>query len=205
MKISIPALLLSTAVSICIFTILTFVVVWLGFPAEKPQDSFKDALDFSGGIFAGSTTFGAAVIAAHLFNDWKEQHNKSVLAHEAKELHKLLIEFPLSIIEYDLLLKERYSSPSFIEKLDDIIKKNQYNVINLNNFYNLSGDKKILDYTTKLSHRIKRHLELSDDLTTNNPSVPIEEVHVEVENFKSDIIFIINSIITILQGYIFIK
>jgi len=78
MKVSIPTLLLSTAFGILVFTIITFVIVWLGFPAEKPQDSFKDALDFSGGVFAGSTTFGAAIVAGFLFNDWRVQHNKDI-------------------------------------------------------------------------------------------------------------------------------
>lgn len=71
-------LLLGTAVSIGIITILSFFIIWIGFPAENPKESFKDALNFSGGLFSGCTTFGAAIIAAHLFNDWRDQHNKTV-------------------------------------------------------------------------------------------------------------------------------
>lgn len=72
-------LLISTAVGIGIITILSFFIVWIGFPVEDPKDSFKDSLEFSSSIFGGLTTFGAAIIAAHLFNDWKVQHNKQVI------------------------------------------------------------------------------------------------------------------------------
>lgn len=65
--------LLSTAVGIGIATIIIFFVVWIGFPADNPRESFKDALGFAGGIFGGLATFGAAIVAAHLFNDWREE------------------------------------------------------------------------------------------------------------------------------------
>ena len=71
-------LLISTAAGIGITTVLSFFIVWIGFPANNPQESFKDALEFSVGLFGGLATFGAAVIAAHLFNDWRHQHNKTV-------------------------------------------------------------------------------------------------------------------------------
>ncbi|MEX5443407.1 hypothetical protein WCE14_08570 [Acinetobacter schindleri] len=70
--------LISTAVGIGIITILSFFIVWIGFPAETPQNSFKDALGFAGGLFGGLATFGAAIVAAHLFNDWKTQHNAQI-------------------------------------------------------------------------------------------------------------------------------
>lgn len=41
------------------------------------------------GFFGGAATLAAAYIASRLFNDWKEQHNKQVLAHEAKDTFQL--------------------------------------------------------------------------------------------------------------------
>lgn len=70
--------LMSTAVGIGITTVLSFFIVWIGFPANNPQDSFKDALSFTGSLFGGLATFGAAIIAAYLFNDWRDQHNKDI-------------------------------------------------------------------------------------------------------------------------------
>lgn len=106
MKVSIPTLLLSTAFGILIFTIISFVIVWLGFPTEKPQDSFKDALSFSGGVFAGSTTFGAAIIAGFLFNDWREQHNKQVRNDFSLRLFDQYTKFDNAITDAKFLVTE---------------------------------------------------------------------------------------------------
>lgn len=75
---------MSTATGIGIITILSFFIVWIGFPANNPQDSFKDALGFAGGLFGGLATFGAAIIAAYLFNHWKdiERFNRERFFHD---------------------------------------------------------------------------------------------------------------------------
>lgn len=52
-------------------SIILFFIIWINFPADNPQESFKDALEVTAGLFGGLSTFGAAVIAAHLFNDWR--------------------------------------------------------------------------------------------------------------------------------------
>lgn len=44
--------LLGTAAGIAITTILSFFIVWIGFPVDTPRESFKDALGFSGGLLA---------------------------------------------------------------------------------------------------------------------------------------------------------
>lgn len=77
-KREITVVLISTAVGIGVVAIVSFFIVWIGFPAENPKDSFRDALSFAGGLFGGLATFGAAIIAAYLFNDWRSQHNKQV-------------------------------------------------------------------------------------------------------------------------------
>ncbi|WP_213031208.1 hypothetical protein, partial [Acinetobacter pittii] len=40
--------------------------------------AIQDSLSTTGSIFGAIATLGAAAIAAYLFNDWKEQHNKQV-------------------------------------------------------------------------------------------------------------------------------
>lgn len=66
-------------VSICFMLI----VILKSFYAQKIDISFiKD-------IFSIGTTLAASLIAISLFNDWKEQHNLQVLAHEAKEAFHL--------------------------------------------------------------------------------------------------------------------
>lgn len=111
-------LLISTAVGIGIITILSFFIVWIGFPVEDPKDSFKDSLEFSSSIFGGLTTFGAAIIAAHLFNDWKVQHNKQVINNFGLEVYELFYGF-----ENDLSIYHQY-----LEELQSLIESYDYDV-----------------------------------------------------------------------------
>lgn len=95
-KKDIIVLLISTAVGIGIITILSFFIVWIGFPVENPKDSFKDALDFSGGLLGGLATFGSAIIAAYLFNDWRAEKNyeleNTLLTNILMDLKPLYVE-----------------------------------------------------------------------------------------------------------------
>lgn len=72
--------------------ILLFAVIfWFYSNADsKTLILLKDSLSAASGFFGGITTLIAAYIASRLFNDWKEQHNKQVLATEAKETFKLI-------------------------------------------------------------------------------------------------------------------
>ena len=72
--------------------ILLFAVIfWFYSNADsKTLILLKDSLSTASGFFGGITTLIAAYIASRLFNDWKEQHNKQVLATEAKETFKLI-------------------------------------------------------------------------------------------------------------------
>lgn len=81
---------------IFIISLLSFFIVWIGFPTSNPQESFKDSLGFAVGIFSGLATFGAAIIAAHLFNDWREaeDHKRGLelsdkLVKDLTSIHKL--------------------------------------------------------------------------------------------------------------------
>lgn len=64
---------MGVAVIIGIITILSFFIVWIIFPADLPQDSFKDALFFAVTLFGGLATLGTAVVAAYLISGWKHQ------------------------------------------------------------------------------------------------------------------------------------
>lgn len=79
---------------------------------EDPNPSaLKDSLSTTSGIFGGLATLAAAVIAAYLFNDWKEQHNKQIsnsLALQAYEeftvLEREVFEFANYISDFEELL-----------------------------------------------------------------------------------------------------
>lgn len=85
--------LISTAVGVGIITIFLFFVMWIGFPAENPKNSFKDALGFASNLFGGLATLGAAIIAAYLFNDWREQHNKQIINTFGLKVYEKYLKF----------------------------------------------------------------------------------------------------------------
>lgn len=70
--------------------LFVFALTWIIFDFNGSSSSLKDTWSIVGSIFGGITTLAAAYIASRLFNDWKEQHNKQVLASEAKENFKLI-------------------------------------------------------------------------------------------------------------------
>ncbi len=67
--------------------------------------SFKDTLDFLGNIFAGSTTFGAAIVAGFLFNSWQDQHNKALESNSARELIQAIVETKIKMRKVKAHLK----------------------------------------------------------------------------------------------------
>ena len=100
-KREITVVLISTAVGIGVVAIVSFFIVWIGFPAENPKDSFRDALSFAGGLFGGLATFGAAIIAAYLFNDWRIIHNKNI---DVAFINNIIKNFE----DFDLMLTRQY-------------------------------------------------------------------------------------------------
>lgn len=68
----------SLCVAAIIFSFLLFSILAVLFFYWGDTSSVKDALSTVSGIFGGITTIGAAIVGAYLFNDWKEQHNKTV-------------------------------------------------------------------------------------------------------------------------------
>lgn len=177
-------LLISTAVGIGIITILSFFIVWIGFPVEDPKDSFKDSLEFSSSIFGGLTTFGAAIIAAHLFNDWKVQHNKTVIAIDAKNAFKLIhnernylhdIEFYLNRISEKLMdYRFAYNDQNILSNFNNLIKIHNNNRFNLAEFVFLIEDSalhtKITLYRNEigsLNSKVNSWIESRDEYVKN--------------------------------------
>lgn len=76
----------SVGVVIALTTFFLFAIgVILYFYWGDPS-AVKDALSTTASFFGGFATLGAAVIAAYLFNDWRDQHNKAIVAEVAKQV-----------------------------------------------------------------------------------------------------------------------
>lgn len=68
----------SIIVSVIILTVLIWSILSVLFKYWGNVTTIKDSLSIISSFFGGLATLGAALIAANLFNDWRDQHNKSV-------------------------------------------------------------------------------------------------------------------------------
>ena len=64
--------------AVLVLTIITFVIVFIAYGCTGVNDRLKETLTITIGFFGGLATLGAAYIASRLFNDWRDQHNKTV-------------------------------------------------------------------------------------------------------------------------------
>lgn len=71
-------LIKNTFGAVLALTIIIFVVVLIAYGCSGIASPLKEALIITIGFFGGFATLGAAFIAAYLFNDWRDQHNKQV-------------------------------------------------------------------------------------------------------------------------------
>ena len=83
-------LIIQLCVIVFILAILFFSVTWINIHLQNRIDSFKEAMVLTISFLGPVSTIFAAIVATFLFNDWKEQHNKTVIANEAKTAFNLI-------------------------------------------------------------------------------------------------------------------
>lgn len=83
-------LIFQLCVIVLLIAILFFSMTWIIIYWQNPQNSFKEAMSLTLSFLGPLSTIFAAIVATFLFNDWKEQHNMTIIAHEAKLAFKLL-------------------------------------------------------------------------------------------------------------------
>ncbi len=204
--------LISTAVAIGIITIFAFFIVWICFPVATPKDSFKDALGFASGLFGGLATFGAAVVAAHLFNDWKEQHNKMILANEAKTAFKKLSNSFLLLATYRQTIKRMsgQNATSTVTEVRDsfrpLIDFNQDIAVHLKYFEDLANLSRITPLILQYNNCINKHLNYMNGFYSNPQNQHISQPFIDnCTEFTEEIAPITHSIKEILIDYILVR
>lgn len=133
-------LIKNTFGTVATLTIAIFVIVFIAYGYTDIEGQLKETLTITIGVFGGLATLGAAYIAANLFNDWKEQHNKQV--------ENQLI---LTIVNNFNKLDNSMTGPWF--ELHDLHKLDQQEVDRyFNQFRNNIGNIKLafLDTTTSI-------------------------------------------------------
>ncbi|WP_412781696.1 hypothetical protein [Acinetobacter sp. SEK570] len=122
-------------VLILIIVIFTTVYSHWGDPTMQ---ALKDSLSTSSGIFGGLATLAAAIVAAYLFNDWKEQQKHQNSIHFGLEVYSNFKAFDQyftkicnELIHLEYLLKEVINNNDnslrvrFLNNSSETSKKNQ--------------------------------------------------------------------------------
>ncbi|EOQ72994.1 hypothetical protein [Acinetobacter lactucae] len=85
----------SISVSVILLVILIWSVLGILFKYWGDVTAIKDSLSTISGIFGGLATLGAAITAAYLYTDWREQLTSTVQQEQAKSIqltvNKILI------------------------------------------------------------------------------------------------------------------
>lgn len=79
--------LVPNIISVCILILLFLIAfTWIIFEFSNSSNSLKDSLSIVSSLFGGIATLAAAYVGSMLFNDWKEQHNKTVISSLSQDL-----------------------------------------------------------------------------------------------------------------------
>lgn len=144
---------------------------WCGDTAHPLAEAFSTTATY----FSGLAALGAAYIATRLFNDWKEQHNKTILALEAKEVFRKLADIKLDLARYEVFINDNKSDKSVFgimaiqQAADDyIFTKTADFLLLLNNFTVLSGDINLDDLVDKFIKQNISHSAFIANLTSKD-------------------------------------
>ncbi|MFL9576490.1 hypothetical protein, partial [Acinetobacter baumannii] len=153
---TISILIIGLVLLFLFFTILGILYFYWG-DAKAVQDS----LSTTGSIFGALATLAAASIAAYLFNDWKEQHNKQVTNHlalqafdEFSNIEKNTLEFATYISDLEILIG------SYECELDYDALRNDGSLIYIQNIVNKKAELNI-NFLSLLS-KIRTYLHVKD-------------------------------------------
>ncbi|MBU3096266.1 hypothetical protein ACT43R_02705 [Acinetobacter baumannii] len=134
-------LVCSIVVSAIIIFLMMTGIFWLIFFYWGNSSSFKDSISTASGLFSGFTTLGAAVIAAYLFNDWRETEDfkrsqyLSDCSYQTIQSTMLIIEELSSILYENQNMKNK---DKIRELLDKIIRSTFAIITKIGMDYNAS-------------------------------------------------------------------
>lgn len=192
-------------ISICIMLI----VILKSFYAQKIDISFiKD-------IFSIGATLAASLIAISLFNDWKEQHNKTILAPEAIKIYKLISDDIQISADYKSFIKRNINqnlsgmlAAEIFTKFGNFIVIRTERVLALKYFSTLSKNEDIDILINEYSEFIDQHFNYLDPILRNKSGTPssIDKQFIDInENFVIKLTNIQFRINKTLSDYIIVK
>lgn len=112
-----------------LFLMITF---WIFYTYSTSPAAAKDALSTTASFFGGVATLWAACIAAYLFHDWKDQHNKNIDAQFCIKIYDFIDSANFDLITISGFLKDYFHlSDNDKKKYREVLKENGRNLLNL--------------------------------------------------------------------------
>ncbi|WP_288421043.1 hypothetical protein [uncultured Acinetobacter sp.] len=128
MKKETKIFLIYTCVYIISISILVFFsTLWL-YSYNNINDALKESWTIAFSCISALTTIGAAIIAAYLFNDWRDQHNKQVQNSLALQVFSAFSIFEKNLREFSLYLSHLENLRSSYDNYEmtwDLINRNE--------------------------------------------------------------------------------
>ncbi|WP_088458347.1 hypothetical protein [Acinetobacter soli] len=135
--------------------ILIFSIFYILYFHWGESKFIQDSLSTTGSIFSAVATLGAAGVAAYLFNDWKDEHNKIIESNSASELINLIIQIKVQLRLMNILLEDSEEDNQMINieisKIIDNFKNNNQFFQEKMEFFNLLIKKEFKKYENFLN------------------------------------------------------
>lgn len=158
-----------------------------------------DSISAFGSILGAIATFFAALIAIYIFNGWKNQHNKSVIANEAKlSFNKIHLERNKIHEMKFMLLEIQDLNPrelpvfkgQILKKIEELELIHNSNNQPTDEFINLIEDSKLHDLICKYSDHLGTFLNIKVSEMDHNIEVyaEITDIVIKAENYNQEVL-----------------
>lgn len=191
-------------------TIFLFAFIFYLYGGERSV--LEDALSMTASFFGGIATLVAAYIATQLFNDWREQHNKTILANEAKAVFKKLSNSFLLLATYQQTVRRllgqntTFTMSQVKGSLGPLIDFNQEMTVDLKYFEDLAQLSQITPLIREYNNCVRKHIDYIDTFYSNPKNQNISQIFIDnCESFTEDLAPITHSIKEILIDYILVR
>ncbi|OOW10199.1 hypothetical protein MF4642_07555 [Acinetobacter sp. MF4642] len=195
-----------------IILLFLFAFTWIIFDFQNSSDSIKDTWIIVSSLFSGIATLAAAYIATQLFNDWREQHNKTILANEAKAVFKKLSNSFLLLATYQQTVRRllgqnaTFTMSQVKGSLGPLIDFNQEMTVDLKYFEDLAQLSQITPHIREYNNCVRKHIDYIDTFYSNPKNQNISQIFIDnCESFTEDLAPITHSIKEILIDYILVR
>nr|WP_257219152.1 MULTISPECIES: hypothetical protein [unclassified Acinetobacter] len=195
-----------------IILLFLFAFTWIIFDFQNSSDSIKDTWIIVSSLFSGIATLAAAYIATQLFNDWREQHNKTILANEAKAVFKKLSNSFLLLATYQQTVRRllgqntTFTMSQVKGSLGPLIDFNQEMTVDLKYFEDLAQLSQITPLIREYNNCVRKHIDYIDTFYSNPKNQNISQIFIDnCESFTEDLAPITHSIKGILIDYILVR